>query len=1613
MNMTDSNDKEHPRDVDVRRNAGIVRSPLDEVKAIQTLLADVYKDAGDGRTLFRELVQNADDACARRLRLTVLERGWPHAENSLLRGPALLVANDGPFPDKDREALHKAIGGSKEDDVAKIGTFGIGLKSVFHICEAFLYIGAAKSVWRGGVLNPWAGTGNSGSRDPLHPDWDAVGERDVERLRVAMRELLRETEDGLMLWVPLRRNEHLDRGADGLRYGLGDHCPGSQELCSWFGSSTPAALLLAQCGHLQTIDAQRVARPEDLSDRVMLMRVARQTVGWLGRYQNENRQCPERPFEGTIASQSSKWSVVGIESLDGRSLRDLRSEPDWPQYPDWRNGQYATVPRKALAHAAVTVLRPVDCDADQLGVRLRWAGFLPLDDDPAPNSSAIVESDGPSPAWEIILHGYFWPSQNRKSIPGVADEHGDATRDGDMRHRWNRTLCEDLLLPLLPLALAKAVDGVDDRAARRLLDSVVRSDILDDRKHFVTRRHWLLPVVATNGVRWRATPADACPVLSIPNWGQAPKTVRMRFLASCREHAGHVLFIDDAAPQLAGTLDDWTVDHLECLLNSIPGDAFASKQSLQWIKRVVSHVLGLNARSEDTRAAAFVQWLAGRIEEGALAPTIQRSASRETRDELREAWRVLCMAIPRKWLVETPVDTVQAVVELTECDGVIGEGLFLLPVGQRAGDSRPTPHLDKERLDCALTALGQRLEAGGESERLRHSRLLLAEKLLSLRSARPLDDRLRRLPFFRAIRLPEDKEEAWSIADLHRQIENHRVFASLVSEEPEYDGTNTAQPERTSDPKRAVTDLAMALDETVWFVNGKAVASVADVPSPEPEALARAVLQAETFAEAATRTPLLRRLASNISDSANVRLAARALLAGRAVAGRTELFQVRAGYERALLILLRLLDRSWCALDRQLVGSLSQDILEALSVGQDDLKTLHRLLGECLNRHVDWKGLTKAEALHLLKHLHSAEPRAQRRWRQMPLHRGLNEARGAFDDRARRSTGRTSDIVLPGELRAGVRLLDPDADVAHLYGTIPELDRDGVLQLMLEHSSPWRFAERIVQHVRSNDGRVSLSPDRDLRRLLKDSRWLPDRDGEGLAPKAVLIAPEEVLDAVHDLAANGAFGDKRLPDAVDPQVWPMAEPVVREILGRMGRGRQVERMVDALDSDRVAQVDGGAWLVISKPRLVDALLIACALETPLAGRHRGWKLVHTVDRIRGHEDRQLLLKLAKSLCAPVHPERQIEMLTPLAASRPAKDSSGGRMFRKLLGCFAETNGFFEHVLPKLDLPTQDGNWHASRDVARTETGVARRHRLVSELRPVLGLNDDERPARPRADKDELEEDPLRAYFEPWRDRLPHRAVGAFLSLLGSGSRGEISKLAKEWLGEDVSIKGMRSTLVGPNRENPFTSLCVWVSLYVQRGPRVLAVNVFGEWVEMEAEHDSDTLFATDPVPYLGSTLGIAPREPFTQVDLRDVDPQSRTSSELIQLLGATVERWATKYLKLDRERVNDWWSQWAESSRADLRPVLASIKAHLPLTLRQLDVRDSRPLRDALRTAERAQRKREQVPSDQTIRIERESLDGLANLIKAPKHQTFLWKQVNVLMHRYGYRNDGVLLGKV
>ena len=100
--------------------------------------------------------------------------------------------------------------------------------------------------------------------------------------------------------------------------------------------------------------------------------------------------------------------------------------------------------------------------------------------------------------------------------------------------------------------------------------------------------------------------------------------------------------------------------------------------------------------------------------------------------------------------------------------------------------------------------------------------------------------------------------------------------------------------------------------------------------------------------------------------------------------------------------------------------------------------------------------------------------------------------------------------------------------------------------------------------IRTAEGALDLPRDGEGRELLRTKRWLPLRGDGAVAPNAVLIVPEELQGAVAGLATAGALGGKQLPEAIDPRTWRLAEQVVREILGRMGRERQVQRLLEAL-----------------------------------------------------------------------------------------------------------------------------------------------------------------------------------------------------------------------------------------------------------------------------------------------------------------------------------------------------------------------------------------------------------------------------------------------------------------
>src|SRR6266480_130940 len=107
-------------------------SPISIVNQIKSNLLDRYDS---GYPILKELLQNADDAEARRFRVEALP-GWPIAANPLLRGPGLLVVNDGCFRKEDERGITSFGESSKATDSAAIGKFGLGQKAVFHLCDA-------------------------------------------------------------------------------------------------------------------------------------------------------------------------------------------------------------------------------------------------------------------------------------------------------------------------------------------------------------------------------------------------------------------------------------------------------------------------------------------------------------------------------------------------------------------------------------------------------------------------------------------------------------------------------------------------------------------------------------------------------------------------------------------------------------------------------------------------------------------------------------------------------------------------------------------------------------------------------------------------------------------------------------------------------------------------------------------------------------------------------------------------------------------------------------------------------------------------------------------------------------------------------------------------------------------------------------------------------------------------------------------------------------------------------------------------------------------------------------------------------------------------------------
>ncbi|XP_044074077.1 sacsin [Siniperca chuatsi] len=103
-------------------------------------LKDILRRYPDGGQILKELIQNADDAQATEVVFIHDERSygteslWTHQLGEY-QGPALYAYNNAAFTDDDWEGIQMAGRSVKRNDPNKVGRFGIGFNSVYHITD--------------------------------------------------------------------------------------------------------------------------------------------------------------------------------------------------------------------------------------------------------------------------------------------------------------------------------------------------------------------------------------------------------------------------------------------------------------------------------------------------------------------------------------------------------------------------------------------------------------------------------------------------------------------------------------------------------------------------------------------------------------------------------------------------------------------------------------------------------------------------------------------------------------------------------------------------------------------------------------------------------------------------------------------------------------------------------------------------------------------------------------------------------------------------------------------------------------------------------------------------------------------------------------------------------------------------------------------------------------------------------------------------------------------------------------------------------------------------------------------------------------------------------------
>ncbi|XP_071110646.1 sacsin-like [Haliotis cracherodii] len=401
------------------------------IKQLKVVL-DQYPDDGQ---ILKELIQNAEDADATEVKILYDGRpfspssvdGFPHLRT--LKGPGLCVYNDGVFTDEDWDGIRMLQSSIKEQEPLKVGRFGLGFKSVFHLTDVPLIISGHNIL----LLDPYMW-----EDDPRMVCYisrlDRIGFSNDLLLRVldgifgfSAQTLQDGFFKGTLFWFPLRGEvtELSDNIYDDNKI---------QDLFSAFQAEAPHMLLFLKslsriqvCQKGASLFGKQV--PENSCETLFTV----DTSSYVGDTVNIRKEFVESIKElkgGLPKSPIEKIYYMKVETCDFMSTHQNCNNSIWLVIQHFQDGKISKSFKKLCFDKAFA---SCPCVGLAFALEQEQTGhifcFLPLP----------LEAQSPT-GLPIHVHGHFALSQNRRHIKWPTADQTKNKSQMDKAIRWNQCL---------------------------------------------------------------------------------------------------------------------------------------------------------------------------------------------------------------------------------------------------------------------------------------------------------------------------------------------------------------------------------------------------------------------------------------------------------------------------------------------------------------------------------------------------------------------------------------------------------------------------------------------------------------------------------------------------------------------------------------------------------------------------------------------------------------------------------------------------------------------------------------------------------------------------------------------------------------------------------------------------------------------------------------------------------------------------------------------------------------------------------------------------------------------------------------------------------------------